>query len=148
MNFSLLSSAPEQTLALGRQLGLQLRGDEIVLVSGELGAGKTVFIKGLASALGIAAEDVVSPSYVLMNRYSGRSDLFHFDLYRLGVMPAELENPIDETIGVGVVAVEWAQYLTPDYYALDKAIAVDIESAGRDGRRITVRSPLDYIVLP
>ncbi len=63
------SSAPEETLALGERLGRSLRGDELVLVSGELGAGKTVFIKGLASSLGIPAADVVSPSYVLMNFY-------------------------------------------------------------------------------
>ncbi|MBN2346444.1 MAG: tRNA (adenosine(37)-N6)-threonylcarbamoyltransferase complex ATPase subunit type 1 TsaE, partial [Candidatus Aminicenantes bacterium] len=111
MDTTLLSSAPEETRALGERLGHCLRGDELVLVSGDLGAGKTVFIKGLAAALGIPAEEVVSPSYVLMNLYRGRHDLFHFDLYRLGTMPEILENPIDEWIGSGVLAVEWAQYL-------------------------------------
>jgi tRNA threonylcarbamoyladenosine biosynthesis protein TsaE len=147
MNFNLPSSAPEHTLALGRQLGLQLRGDEIVLVSGELGAGKTVFIKGLASALSIPVDEVVSPSYVLMNLYSGTVDLYHFDLYRLGLLPLEVENPIDEFIDAGVVAVEWAQYLAPDYFALAKAVAVHIESAPGGNRRITVRTELDYIAL-
>lgn len=147
MNFDLVSSAPEQTLALGRRLGLQLRGDEIVLVSGELGAGKTILIKGLASALDIPAAEVVSPSYVLMNVYSGKSELYHFDLYRLGLMPVEVENPIDEIIGSGIVAVEWAQYLAPEYFSLAKVVAVDIESEGTDGRRISVRSELDYINL-
>src|SRR5512137_1533047 len=117
MPFTLLSSAPDETQALGRRLGRLLRGDEVVLVSGELGAGKTVFIKGLASALGVPAADVVSPSYVLMNLYSGRCDLYHFDLYRLGVMPEALENPLDECIGAGVLAVEWAQYLDAGYFA-------------------------------
>jgi len=146
MNFTLYSSAPEKTLALGRRLGRLLRGDEVVLVSGELGAGKTVFIKGLAAALDIPVEEVVSPSYVLMNLYNGKVDLYHFDLYRLGLMPAEVENPVDEYIGAGIVVVEWAQYLGPDYFALPTAVAIGIE-ADVDGRRISVRTELPYIVL-
>jgi tRNA threonylcarbamoyladenosine biosynthesis protein TsaE len=147
MDFTLLSSAPDQTQALGRRLGRLLRGDEVVLVSGELGAGKTVFIKGLASALDIPAAEVVSPSYVLMNLYNGRHDLFHFDLYRLGVMPEALENPVDECIGAGVLAVEWAQYLDAGYFALPQAVAVAIAAEKAGQRRITVRSALPYIVL-
>lgn len=147
MPFTLRTSDPEQTRALGRRLGRLLRGDELVLVSGELGAGKTVFIKGLASALGIAADDVVSPSYVLMNLYNGRHDLYHFDLYRLGVMPEILENPVDECIGAGVLAVEWAQYLDAAYFALPQAVAVTIEAESGPGRRITVQSALPYITL-
>jgi tRNA threonylcarbamoyladenosine biosynthesis protein TsaE len=147
MDFTLLSSAPDQTQALGRRLGRLLRGDEVVLVSGELGAGKTVFIKGLASALDIPASEVVSPSYVLMNLYNGRHDLFHFDLYRLGVMPEALENPVDECIGAGVLAVEWAQYLDAGYFALPQAVAVAIAAEEAGQRRITVRSALPYIVL-
>lgn len=147
MDFTLLSSAPDQTLALGRRLGRLLRGDEVVLVSGELGAGKTVFIKGLASALDIPAAEVVSPSYVLMNLYNGRYDLYHFDLYRLGVMPEALENPVDECIGAGVLAVEWAQYLDAGYFALPQAVAVAIEAEKAGQRRITVRSALSHIVL-
>jgi tRNA threonylcarbamoyladenosine biosynthesis protein TsaE len=145
MNFTLLSSAPEKTLALGRRLGRMLRGEEIVLVSGELGAGKTIFIKGLAAALHIPVEEVVSPSYVLMNLYSGKYDLYHFDLYRLGLMPAEVENPVDEYIGAGVVAVEWAQYLNPDYFSLAEAIAVSIEADAGNGRCVTVSTELPYI---
>ena len=141
----LLSSAPEETYALGERLGGSLRGDEVVLVSGELGAGKTVFIKGLAAALGIPPAEVVSPSYVLMNLYSGRFDLYHFDLYRLGTMPEALENPVDECIGAGVLAVEWAQYLDAGYFALANAVAVNIEAEAGGRRRISIRSPLPYI---
>jgi tRNA threonylcarbamoyladenosine biosynthesis protein TsaE len=147
MDFTLHSSAPEKTLALGRRLGRLLRGDEIVLVKGELGAGKTIFIKGLAVALRIPVEEVVSPSYVLMNLYSGKYELYHFDLYRLGLMPSEVENPVDEFIGEGVVAVEWAQYLAPDYFALPKAVAVNIETEAGNGRCLTVRTELPYISL-
>jgi tRNA threonylcarbamoyladenosine biosynthesis protein TsaE len=147
MDFTLLSSAPEKTLALGRRLGHLLRGKEIVLVSGVLGAGKTIFIKGLAAALRIPVEEVVSPSYVLMNLYSGKYDLYHFDLYRLGLMPAEVENPVDEYIGTGIVAVEWAQYLNSDYFSLAEAITVSIEAKAGNGRRVAVRTELPYISL-
>ena len=101
----------------------------------------------MAAALHIPVEEVVSPSYVLMNLYSGKYDLYHFDLYRLGLMPAEVENPVDEYIGDGVVAVEWAQYLAPDYFALPKAVAVSIEAEAGNGRRLTVRTELPYISL-
>lgn len=147
MDFTLFSSTPEETRTLGERLGRQLHGDEIVLVSGELGAGKTVFIKGLASGLGIPADEVVSPSYVLMNLYAGRSDLFHFDLYRLGTMPEALENPIDECIGRGILAVEWAQYLQAGYFALPQVIDVVIGEELDGRRRVTVRSALTHIVL-
>jgi len=147
MDFTLLSSAPDETLALGERLGRLLRGDEIVLVSGELGAGKTVFIKGLAVALDIPAAEVVSPSYVLMNLYAGRHDLYHFDLYRLGSMPEALENPVDEWLGAGVLAVEWAQYLDAGYFDLPSAVAVSIDEEQDGRRRITVSSRLTYVVL-
>ncbi len=148
MDFVLLSSLPEQTQALGERLGRLLRGDEIVLVSGGLGAGKTVFIKGLAAGLDIPAAEVVSPSYVLMNLYSGRHDLYHFDLYRLGVMPEALENPVDEWIGAGVLAVEWAQYLDRGYFALPQAVAVAIAEEGDGQRRIAIASRLPHLALP
>lgn len=147
MNFVLHSSAAEDTLAVGRRLGLQLRGREIILVSGELAAGKTVLIKGIAAALEISDTDVVSPSYVLMNKYQGIHPMFHFDLYRLGGLLAGRENPIDEFLGAGVVAVEWAQYLSRDYFSLADAIAVNIEPESAGQRRITVNTVLSYISL-
>ena len=145
MNSTLLSSAPEDTLAIGRHLGLLLRGREIILVSGGLGAGKTVLIKGIASALKIPVNEVVSPSYVLMNPYKGIHPLFHFDLYRLGGLLAGRENPIDEFIGAGVLAVEWAHYLDQDYFSLADAIAVDISMIDDTRRRLTIRTELAYI---
>jgi len=148
MNFALLSSAPENTLATGRQLGLQLRGHEIILVSGGLGAGKTMLIKGIASALGISVHEVVSPSYVLMNQYVGIHPLFHFDLYRLGSLAHAQETAIDEFLGEGVVAVEWAQYLNPDYFSLAEAIAVDVSMIDDNRRHLAVRTELAYITLP
>jgi tRNA threonylcarbamoyladenosine biosynthesis protein TsaE len=147
MDFTLLSSAPEDTQAIGRRLGLQLRGQEIILVSGDLAAGKTILIKGIASGLEIPVPEVVSPSYVLMNQYQGTYRLFHFDLYRLGGMLGNMENPIDEFIGAGVLAVEWAQYLRPDYFSLTGVIAVDIATLKNSRRRLRLRTELPGIVL-
>jgi tRNA threonylcarbamoyladenosine biosynthesis protein TsaE len=147
MDFTLLSSAPENTLAIGRQLGLQLRGREIILVSGDLAAGKTILIKGIASGLEIPVPEVVSPSYVLMNQYQGIHPLFQFDLYSLGGLLAERENPIDEFIGAGVVAVEWAQYLSKEYFSLAEAIAVNISMIDANRRRLAVHTELAHISL-
>ncbi|MEI6614561.1 MAG: tRNA (adenosine(37)-N6)-threonylcarbamoyltransferase complex ATPase subunit type 1 TsaE [Chrysiogenales bacterium] len=147
MNFEVLSQSPENTLAIGQRLGLQLRGHEIILVSGGLGAGKTILIKGIATALEIPVHEVVSPSYVLMNQYQGTHPLFHFDLYRLGSQVMVQENSIDEFIGEGVVAVEWAQHLNPDYLSLAEVIAVDISMIDDNHRRLSVRTELAYISL-
>src|SRR6267142_3732288 len=72
-----------ETFDLGRRIGAQLIGGEILLLNGPLGAGKTMFVKGLAAALDIDPEEVTSPSFTLVNPYQGRLPLFHIDLYRL-----------------------------------------------------------------
>ena len=76
--------SPEQTFEVGRAVGERLSGGEILLLGGPLGAGKTVFVKGLAAGLGCDPEEVSSPSFTLVNRYDeGRLVLYHLDLYRL-----------------------------------------------------------------
>ena len=100
-----------ETLALGHQVGLQLSGGEILLLDGPLGAGKTVFVKGLAAALGIDPEEVTSPSFTLVNPYVGRLPFFHLDLYRLdeGAAAAhavDLEELLSDERAV--VVIEWA----------------------------------------
>ena len=77
------SISPQQTFELGHAIGSRLRGGEILLLSGPLGAGKTILVKGLCAALVIDEEDVTSPSFTLVNPYDGRLRLYHLDLYRL-----------------------------------------------------------------
>ena len=72
-----------ETFSVGKQLGSQLRGGEILLLDGPLGAGKTIFVKGLAAGLDVDADEVTSPSFTLVNPYRGRLPFFHIDLYRL-----------------------------------------------------------------
>jgi len=103
-----------ETFALGQQIGAQLSGGEILLLDGPLGAGKTVFVKGLAAALGVDPEEVTSPSFTLVNPYAGRLPLFHLDLYRLdeGAAAAhavDLEELLSDERAV--VVVEWGERL-------------------------------------
>ena len=80
---SKLSSSVNQTLRLGKQIAGNLRGGEIILLSGSLGAGKTVLAKGIAGGLGVNKNDVLSPTFVLLRVYQGKHLLQHFDFYRL-----------------------------------------------------------------
>ncbi|MDQ1640289.1 MAG: tRNA threonylcarbamoyladenosine biosynthesis protein TsaE [Pyrinomonadaceae bacterium] len=103
-----------ETFDLGKQIGVQLRGGEILLLDGPLGAGKTIFVKGLAAGLNVDAEEVTSPSFTLVNPYNGRLPLFHIDLYRLdaGASAAHAVD-LDELITneQAVIVIEWAERL-------------------------------------
>lgn len=107
-----ISESPEATGELGRQLGAACRGGEVLLLKGELGAGKTRFTQGLALGLGVPEnERVTSPTFVLHCQYRGRLELNHIDLYRLGGEPPELG--LGDLFGAagGVAVVEWAEFL-------------------------------------
>src|SRR5262245_26430450 len=80
---ALVTHSPEETFALAEEIGKRLLGGEIFLLRGDLGAGKTLFAKGLASGLGLDPADVTSPSFTLVNVHRGRLQLNHIDLYRL-----------------------------------------------------------------
>ena len=101
-----------ETAALGRELGATLSAGDVVLLIGDLGAGKTAFVRGLAEGLGIDRDQVSSPTFTLVQEYrGGRLALFHVDLYRLND-PRELEDlGLDEIAEEGVLAVEWAEKL-------------------------------------
>jgi tRNA threonylcarbamoyladenosine biosynthesis protein TsaE len=135
-----LSSDPEETFRLGHKLGTQLLGGETLLLSGPLGAGKTVFVKGIASALNLDPEDVTSPSFALVNPYEGRLRLYHIDLYRLeeGASAAhsvDLEELLTDEDAV--IVIEWAERLGA-YRFPAKTWRITIAGAGEDPRRVTV----------
>lgn len=101
------SPSAEVTRELARELAGRLQRGDLVLLSGELGAGKTEFVKGLAEGLGCTAT-VTSPTFTLVREYPGRELLLHLDLYRLGAADAE-ELGLDELRLRGIVAVEWPE---------------------------------------
>jgi tRNA threonylcarbamoyladenosine biosynthesis protein TsaE len=117
-----------------------LEGGEILLLSGPLGAGKTIFVKGICAALGIAEEDVTSPSFTLVNPHSGRLQLYHLDLYRLeeGASAAHAVD-LDELLSDedAVIVIEWAERMG-NYPLPGNVWRIKIEGDGADPRRIRI----------
>jgi tRNA threonylcarbamoyladenosine biosynthesis protein TsaE len=132
-NWASSSSSPEHTEAAGARLAAGLHAGDVVLVSGELGAGKTTFVRGACRALGVTAK-VTSPTFTIGQVYAGNPDVAHMDLYRLeGAEPGLLEDYLTpDRIGF----LEWPELAEPE---LERVTArVRIEHAGEDDRRITV----------
>ena len=112
MQRSFVSRSPAETRQLAARLGAGLEPGDVVALRGELGAGKTEFVRGLAAGLGVPEDAVASPSFALAYEYQGRLTLVHLDLYRLaGLSPELLPDLEDYLTGPQVVAVEWAERL-------------------------------------
>jgi tRNA threonylcarbamoyladenosine biosynthesis protein TsaE len=126
-----------ETENLAVEMAAGFEGGEVVLLSGELGTGKTVFVRGIARGLGIAAGDIASPTFVLLTSHRGRLMLHHADLYRLRGDGDDEELGLEELPGPrGVLAVEWAERISRP--AWDDPLQVLIEHAGGEGRRLTI----------
>jgi tRNA threonylcarbamoyladenosine biosynthesis protein TsaE len=108
------SSSPEETEAAGEELAVTLTVGDLLLLAGELGAGKTTFVRGLARGLGISS-GVQSPTFQLVRVYPGRIQLAHVDLYRLESGAELADLGLDDLLEQGVVAVEWGDRLRLDY---------------------------------
>jgi len=137
---TVVSQNQNETFDLGVRLGAQLTGGEIILLNGSLGAGKTLMVKGIASAVGLDPEEVTSPSFTLVNPHQGRLLLYHIDLYRLdaGAGAAHAVD-LDEilTDEKAVVIIEWAERL--GHYPLpDNIWQISIAGDGDEPRRITL----------
>jgi len=148
MVFEIISNSAEETIELGRRLGSQLKGGEVIGVCGPLGSGKTQLIKGIAAGAGAKdSRQVKSPTFVIVNEYSGRLDIYHVDAYRL--------KSIDEFEMLGfdefcyprsVVLIEWADKIESVLRAIDY-IRVELEHAGETKRQIHVENAPEYIAL-
>ena len=105
-----VSRSPEETEALGVGLAKNLKNGDVVTLIGEIGAGKTTFVRGLARGLGVPAGLVASPSFVLVRQYtSGRMPLYHADLFRLDNLPQACSVGLEECYEAGgVTLIEWA----------------------------------------
>ena len=136
---TVFSLSEEETVDLGRGLGRALKGGELLLLQGDLGYGKTVFVRGVASALGILPEEVSSPSYTLVHEYKGgRIPLFHLDLYRLDTPEEEVGAlGIEDILSAGgVVLVEWGEKLPP--FLRRGATTIRFHDVGEGSRRIEI----------
>ena len=130
----LTAASVDDTEAIGRALGPLLQPGDVIALTGELGAGKTAFVRGLADGLGVPAHMVASPTFTMVAEYAGRLPVFHIDLYRLEPGAPDLPALREYLYGSGVTAIEWCDRLPVG--ALDAALAVRIEYAD-PGRRLT-----------
>jgi tRNA threonylcarbamoyladenosine biosynthesis protein TsaE len=142
------TASEEETSAVGQQIAPSLRRGDVILLYGELGAGKTAFVRGLARGLGASSDEVTSPTFTLIQEYRGPTTLYHVDLYRLD--PREVDDlGLDELISSGgVVAIEWAERWEQRPSSVHE---VWLEHLGGDKRGITWAAlfiPPDNSALP
>lgn len=141
MTNTLASHSEDDTVDAGRRLGSTLAPGAVVLLFGDLGAGKTAFVRGLAEGLGVDGHDVSSPTFMLIQEYrGGRLRLYHVDLYRLENARETDDLGLDELGDGAVLAIEWAEKLPRSPGA---AIRVTIVEAEDETRLITIHTPND-----
>lgn len=126
-----------ETINIGYQLGQRLQSNSVLCFFGDLGAGKTAFIKGIVSAVGKEAHTVNSPTFVYLNIYEGQPTVYHFDLYRLTNSKEFLEMGFDEFLFAGgICCIEWSERIA---HLLPKdCLRIAIEHVGESQREITI----------
>ena len=134
--FTFISKSPEITKDIAKEIGSKIDKGTVIALCGDLGAGKTAFVQGLAKGLEIKAF-VTSPTFVIINQYKGRLPLYHIDTYRLMSNDEMYELGYEEFFyGDGVTAIEWAQKieeLLPEEY-----LRIELEYVGESERKMTL----------
>lgn len=136
----MISSSVTETIQYGRSFAAQLKPGDVVCLRGDLGAGKTHFVKGLASFFEVKEDAVTSPTFTLINEYPGKIPIFHFDCYRMKSEQEALEIGAEEYLfGEGISVVEWpekiANLLPPE------SVWVTITRKGESKREIQIENP-------
>jgi tRNA threonylcarbamoyladenosine biosynthesis protein TsaE len=147
MNFSITTNSPQETIEFGRRFGSQLRGGEVIALCGPLGSGKTHLIKGIVKGLGAedAANEVTSPTFVLVNEYTGRLDIFHIDAYRLDSIAQFEQIGFDDYCYPGsVVLIEWADKIEKALVGINY-IRLELAHLSPSSRAIRITNAPDYI---
>ncbi len=148
MNIQFETHSPNDTLSLGEKIGRHLEAGDIILLFGDLGAGKTTLTQGIARGLEVAREEYVrSPSFTLVNEYKGKVPVFHIDLYRIA-SSHELEDLGLEDVfsGEGISIVEWAEKLFAGEDAaipllgIDRWIAIHIKIEEEESRKLDLKT--------
>jgi tRNA threonylcarbamoyladenosine biosynthesis protein TsaE len=137
MDFKIVSNSPEETIELGRKIGAKLKGGEIIAVCGALGSGKTHIIKGIAEGAEAGdSREVTSPTFVIVNEYTGRLDIYHIDAYRLNSTGEfEMIGFDDYCGGESVVVIEWADKIESALEGTDY-IRIELSHRGQTTREI------------
>lgn len=147
LNLQLASHSPAQTRRIGERLGRLLKGGEVLAVCGDLGAGKTCFIQGLAKGLGVRETYLASPTFIFIQRYQGRTAFYHADLYRIDrASDAEGLGLLECFDRKSVAAIEWAEKALEFLPAL--RITVKIKNRGEKDRQLMFHVPaeLEYVI--
>jgi len=143
MDREFISRSPEETITLGEQMAQELRPGDCLALVGELGAGKTTLIKGIARGLGIPEEEVLSPTFVLIREYrSGRLPLFHVDAYRIAKPEEFQEIGLEEYLlsEEGITVIEWADRVSS--IIPPGCLEVRLEIEAEQERKITIVRPV------
>jgi tRNA threonylcarbamoyladenosine biosynthesis protein TsaE len=149
MVFSITTNSPEETLEFGCRFGSQLRGGEVIALCGPLGSGKTHLIKGIVKGLDAegTANEVTSPTFVLVNEYAGRLDVFHIDAYRLDAISQFEQIGFDDYCYPGsVVLIEWADKIRKALAGIDY-IKIELAHLNESARSIHISNLPAYIRL-
>ncbi len=133
----ILSHSPKETINLGKRLSGFLKKGDIICLFGDLGSGKTIFVKGLAEGLGVKRGEINSPSFVLIKEFKATLPLFHFDLYRLKNLKEIFALGFEEYLfGCGVSVIEWAERLKG--ITLDSYLKIEFSLKGQTKRLINI----------
>ena len=143
MSLKIITSNSDETKALGKKLGLLLKAGDCVLLDGELGAGKTTFTQGLASALKIKG-DVTSPTFVIAREHKSLTDgpnLVHVDAYRLSTLAEISHLDLVTDIEKAILVVEWGKGLVNDLVTEPIHIKIDHDNIDENKREFTINAP-------
>ena len=128
-----ITNSAEQTAQLGERLAAKLRGTEVIALFGGLGMGKTAFTRGLARGLG-AGDVVSSPTFALVNEYSGRVPVYHFDMYRVNSWDDLYSTGFFDYLDTGVLVIEWSENI--EGALPENALRITISRGEHDNQRI------------
>jgi len=143
---TITSNSVEETMALGRRIGGRLKGGEVFAICGPLGSGKTHLIKGIAAGAGAEdRENVTSPTFVIVNQYHGRFDLYHLDAYRIeSLAEFEMLGFDDFCYPQSVVLIEWADKIERALHDIDY-VRIDLAHAGERTRTLRLGNLPEYL---
>ena len=136
----IVSKSVNETENLGRKIASILKGDEVIAMFGDLGAGKTAFTRGLASGLDFEY-GVSSPTFAIVNEYNGKYNIYHFDMYRITSEDDLYSTGFYDYLDTGVIIIEWSENI--EYALDDKAIRITINKTDDESMRIFTIEGLD-----